>query len=191
MNDITLPEKKHLDFLHSELSSRSQRVASGSRANSRIVWIRVKCFGGRLRHSGAARRCQERGKRDAQHGDDGGRVCGRRRRHRSIRSSCPALQVHPTQLRNWVKAFADDPAGFQPYRDRCLFPGRCCRKMPWRSWFCYRARFGLFLAGRRSLIGKHHGQRATSYAIAAQALLVGGPTRHSAIVLRFCTMAAR
>jgi len=123
MNDITLPEKKHLDFLHSELSSRSQRAASGSRANSRIVWIRVKCFGGRLRHSGAARRCQERGKRDAQHGDDGGRVCGRRRRHRSIRSSCPALQVHPTQLRNWVKALADDPTGFQPYRDRCLFLG--------------------------------------------------------------------
>jgi transposase-like protein len=71
-----------------------------------------------LRHSGAARRCQERGKRDAQHGDDGGRVCGRRRRHRSIRSSCPALQVHPTQLRNWVKAFADDPQDAVPGHGR-------------------------------------------------------------------------
>ena len=39
--------------------------------------------------------------------------------------------------------------------------GRCCRrKMPWRSWFCYRgAFFGLFLAGHRIPIGKHRDER--------------------------------
>ena len=48
MKDVTQPGKKHLDFLHSELSSRSQCAASSSRANSRIVWVQVKCFGGTL-----------------------------------------------------------------------------------------------------------------------------------------------
>src|SRR5947208_13568017 len=52
--------------------------------------------------------------------------------------------------------------------------------------------FGLFLAGHR--IPHRQAPRRTwqaPYAIAAQVPFVGGPSRRSAIVLRFCTMAAR
>jgi hypothetical protein len=52
--------------------------------------------------------------------------------------------------------------------------------------------FGLFLAERWSLIGKHRDRPGKLLTQSPDRLpLVGGPSRRSAIVLRFCTMAAR
>jgi hypothetical protein len=51
--------------------------------------------------------------------------------------------------------------------------------------------FSLFLAGCCRLVGGTSPGLPCHYAIDAHTRPVGGPSRRSAIVLRFCTMAAR